>query len=169
MNSTLRLAAYCWFLLFAQSSLPQNPNVATKQPNLYAAALFASIAQMDKEWGRIDATPDNSIRTDYHHMIVKRSEMTEKLPDRAGDYQVEFLDPRELVERYRKLHKGFAILVIHPITNAGAALTVNIGLFWFSHKKTQSKYAFSDWSDVEFHYDCGSQEWVVSKVQVGGI
>jgi hypothetical protein len=167
MNSALRLAVYCSFLLIASSSLAQDFNVVTKQGNLYAAALFASMSQMDKEWGRIDATPNGSIRTDYHHMIVKKSEMTEKLPDRAGDYQIEVLDARELVERYRKLRKGFAILVIHPMKNEGAALTVNIGVFWFSHKKTQSSYAFADSSEVEFRYECEKRDWVVSKVQLG--
>ena len=169
MNSALRLAVYCLFLIVAPSSLPQDSKAVANQGNLYAAAVFASIVQMDKEWGHVNATPDDSIRTDYHHMIVKKSEMTEGLPDRAGDYQIEVLDPRELVERYRKVRKGFSILVMHPIKNQGAGLSVNIGIFWFSHKKAASSYSFSDSSDVEFRYDCEKQDWVVAKVRLGGI
>jgi hypothetical protein len=168
MNSALRLAVYFLFLLIASSSFPQDSSVVPKQGNLYAAALYASIAQMDKEWGHINATPDNSIRTDYHHMIVKKSEMTDKLPDHARDYQIEVLDPRDMVERYRKLRKSFAILVFHPMENEGAVLTVNIKLFWFSHKKTASSYVFSGSSDVEFRYDCEKKDWVVAKVQLAG-
>jgi hypothetical protein len=169
MNSAVRLAVSCSFLLIVPSGLPQNSNAVPRQGNLYASALFASIMQMDKEWGGIDNTPHDSLRTDYRHMIVKKSEMTEKLSDRVGDYQVEVLDPRELVERYRKLRKGFAILVMHPIKNEGAELAVNIKLFWFSHKKTQSSYVFDGSSDVEFRYDCEKRDWVVSKVKLGGI
>lgn len=170
MNSPLRFTVVCSFLLFASSTSPQEPGVVPKQDNLYAQALFSSMAQMDKEWGRHkDAAPEGSIRTDYHHMIVKKSEMTENLPDRAGDYQIEILDPRDLVERYRQLRKTFAILILHPIKNQGATLTVSIGVFWFSHKKTSSSYSFSDSSNVEFRYDCQQQQWAVSKVRLGGL
>lgn len=168
MNSALRFAVVCSFLLFTSSTSPQEPIVVPKQDNLYSQALFSSLAEMDKEWGHNDP-PEGSIRTDYHHMIVKKSEMTEKLPERAGDYQIEILDPRDLVERYRKLRKAFVILVLHPIANEGPTLTVNIGVFWFSHKKTASSYSFSDSSNVQFRYDCAKQEWVVSKVKLGGI
>lgn len=95
--------------------------------------------------------------------------MTERLPDHSGDYQVEVLDARELAERYRNLGKSFSILVFHPMKNEGAALTINIKVFWFSHKKTSSSYVFTNSSDVEFRYDCGKQDWVVSKVKLGGI
>lgn len=169
MNSALRWAVCFSVLVIASSDIPQDTNIPPKQDNLYAAALFASLRQMDKEWGHSNAVPDNSVATDYHHMIVKRSEMTEKVPDRAGDYQVEVLGPRELVERYRNLGKSFAILVFHPMTNQAAALTVNLKLFWFSHKKTTSSYVFVNSSDVEFRYDCGKQDWVVSKVKLGHI
>ncbi|HLW54341.1 MAG TPA: hypothetical protein VKW06_16005 [Candidatus Angelobacter sp.] len=169
MSFALRLAVFCSLLIVSPSSLPQNSNAAPRQDNLYAAALYASIAQMDKEWSRVDKTPEDSIPTDYRHMIVKKSEMAEKLPDRAGDYQIEVLDPRELVERYRKLRKGFAILVFHPMKNEGTALTVNIKVFWYSHKRTASSYIFSGSTDVEFRYDCEKRDWVISKVQLSGV
>lgn len=168
MNSALRWALCFPVLVIPPLCISQDTNAAPKQDNLYAAALFASLRQMDKEWGDNTATPKDSIAADYHHMIVKRSEMAEKLPDHAGDYQVEILDARELVERYRKLRKSFAILVFHPMTNEGAALTIDIKVFWFSHKKTASSYVFANSSDVEFRYDCKKQDWVVSKVKLGG-
>lgn len=169
MTSALRSVVYGSLLVVASTSLCQESNVPAGQANLYGRALFAGIAEMDKEWGHINTTPDDSIRTDYHHMIVKRSEMTEGIPGRSGDYQAEFLDARELVARYRKMGKRFAILVLHPIKNDGPTLAVNIGVFWFSHKKTASSYAFSDWSDVEFRYDCEKRDWVIAKVKLGGI
>lgn len=165
MNRALRWAVY--LLVSLPVAVSQDTSVAPKQDNLYAAALFASLRQMDKEWGRSNKTPENSISPDYHHMIVKRSEMTERLPDHSGDYQVEVLDARELAERYRNLGKSFAILVFHPLKNEGAALTINIKVFWFSHKKTSSSYVFANSSDVEFRYDCAKQDWVVSKVKLG--
>jgi hypothetical protein len=30
-------------------------------------------------------------------------------------------------------------------------------------------YALSDWGDVEFRFDCETQEWIVADVKLGGI
>lgn len=166
MTLPVRWTVYCTIVLISRFSLAQNSGSAPKQDNLYAAALYASVAQMEKEWARTEHTPEDAIHPDYHHMIVKQSEMTEKLPVKAGDYEVEVLSPRELVERYRNSRKSFPILVLHPMENEGAALTVNIKLFRFSHKRTASSYVFAGSSDVEFRYDCEKNEWVVAKVQL---
>jgi hypothetical protein len=154
----------------------QQPNTTSEESNLYARALSVTVEEMEKSWGGIDETccvsslRKTRIRTDYHHLIVeKRDPITEGLPARFGDHAIEYLDVGELSARYRKLRKEFAILRINPMRNSGSGLKIQIGVYWFRSNKNHVYYAFSDWSDVEFRYDCENQKWVISEVKLGGI
>jgi hypothetical protein len=54
--------------------------------NLYAVALFVSLAEMEKSWGEIDDSDGGSrVRTDYHRMPVEKDpEITDHLPAQFG-------------------------------------------------------------------------------------
>ena len=39
---------------------------------------------------------------------------------------------------------------------------------WISYKKGRLQLGLSDWSNVEFHYDCDKQQFVVSSVKLAG-
>ena len=156
-------------LLLMCSQIAISQETPRNQQNLYATALFASLDKMAKDWGGINDASDHTIRTDYHRMIVEKDDVTESLPDSLGEYRVDYLDEDELVARYRKLRKEFAVLRIHPIKNEGAKFRINIALYWFSYKKETLNYALSDWSDVEFHYDCEKKKWMIDEVKLGGV
>lgn len=139
--------------------------------NLYYRALFASLDKMDREWGKIDDSVTGSrIRTDYHNMVVEKNRnITEGMPSELGDYRVEYLEPRELIDRYKERRKEFAILVAYPMVNEGERLEIIFNVYWVSYKKSRLNYALSDWSKVYFRYECDKREYVVDEVKLGGI
>jgi hypothetical protein len=158
-------------LLLAVPAFPQEGGAPAKGDNLYSAALFASIVEMEKSCGYIDDSIGGSrVRTDYRHTLVEKDpEITDRLPSQLGDYRVEYLDKRAQIDRYKKLRKAFPILRIHPMQNEGARLELEVSVSYLTHQKRRWLYGVSDWSDVEFQYDCGKQKFVVSAVKLGGI
>lgn len=156
--------AFVTVFVCAQSSPSE-----TNDTNLYSVALKTSILQMEKDWGHIDDS-SSGVRTDYRHMIVQKApSITEGLPTEFENHFVEYLDYQALVDRYRKLGKPFAVLEIHPMQNEGKTLKISVVVYWTSYKKGRFLRGVSDWSDVEFQYDCDKQQFVVSSVKLGGI
>jgi hypothetical protein len=157
-------------LLCALSAFAQTNDASVKKDNLYSIALFASISEMEKQWDHIDDSWGGRKRTDYRNILVEKDpDITGDLPLKLGDHQIEYLDYKAMIDRYKNLRKEFSILHIYPIHNDGAQLKIHITVFWFSYKKGRLDYALSDWSDVEFRYDCAKQSYVISTVKLGGI
>jgi hypothetical protein len=148
---------------FLSSSTTAQTTKPLTETNLYYRALFASLDKMDREWGRQG-------RTDYRNMIVQKNrDITGGLPSQLGDYRVEYLEPQELIDRYKKLRKEFAILVAYPMVNEGERLEITFNVYWISYKKRSLGYALSDWSKVYFRYECDKREYVIDEVKLGGI
>ena len=168
---TILLAALVGFTSIYSSA--QSSPSDSNDNNLYSIALKASILQMDKEWGHLGHSAlDDEIRvpTDYRHMIVrKNSIITDDLPTTFENHSVEFLDDQELVERYRKLKKSFAVLELAPMRNHGGVLKVVVSTYWFDYKESRMEFGYSDWSSVVFRYDCGLGAFVIDSVKLGGI
>lgn len=141
------------------------------EDNLYSMGLFASISQMERTSGHIDDSKGrNAVRTDYRHMYVEKDPpITDRLPSNFGDYRVEFLDLKAQADLYKKVRKEFALLKIYPIQNLGPRLELTINVYYFSFRKHKWTYGLSDWSTVEFRFDCDKQKFVVSSVKLGGI
>lgn len=169
MNGITRLTCCCFALVVSSSLGLSQPNPGTDQPNLYSMALFASIDEMSRQLGHIDDSYGNRIRTNYRHRIVEKTQITEKLPDRSGEYEIEYLDVRELIDRYHKLRKEFAILVVFPMTNEGTHLKIGINIYWFEYKHRKERYGLEGGSEAEFHYDCEKQAWVLDYVKLWGV
>jgi hypothetical protein len=159
------LALLCSSLVLSQSSAkPAN------QDSLYALALFSSLEKMQTEWGMIDDTFENRIKTNYHEMpVLKDPRITDDLPLQHGEYRVEFMDYSALKERFERLHKEFRVMEISPIKNKGSVLIIQISVSVFSYHKGKYMFAFSDWSDVEFRFDNIQQKFIVSNIHLGGI
>jgi hypothetical protein len=158
-------------LLCALTGSPKDGQTPAKKDNLYSVALFASLSEMEKSWGHFDDSEDGStIRTDYRHVPVEKDpEITDGVPAQQGDYQVEYLNSREQRDRYKKLRKRFAILKIRPMQSDGSRLKIQVSVSYLTYEKHKFMYEVSDWSDVEFRYDCEYQKFVVSSVKLGGI
>jgi len=167
---TVPLAAFI-ALITAFVSAQSKPSEKQNENNLYSIALKASILQMEKSWGHIDdSVAGEDIRTDYRHMIVEKDPLiTEGLPTEFENHSVEYLDNQGLSERYRKLGKSYAVLVIHPMQNEGNTLKIAVVVYWVSYKRNRLQLGLSDWSNVEFSYDCDKQQFVTSSVKLGGI
>jgi hypothetical protein len=151
------------------SAHAQTTSSQAADQNLYWLALKASILQMENEWGHIKDSV-GEVQTDYRHMIVEHDPIiTDALPTQFDGHVVEYLDDAGLTERYRKLGKSYATLRIRPIQNDGATLKIGISVYWVSYRKQGLLFELSDWSDVEFRYDCDKQHFVISSVKLGGI
>jgi hypothetical protein len=148
---------------FGLASPGQEGGSQSKPDNLYSVALFASIAEMDKSWSRFS-------RNDYHNMVVEKDPgITPELPSQVGEYRVEYLDVRGLIDRCKKARKEVPLLKIWPIQVSGAELKITINLDYLTYRKRRVFYAVSDWSEVTFRFDSQRQEFVLSGVKLGGI
>jgi hypothetical protein len=158
-------------IFFGVAASAQTGAAPAKEDNLYSKALQASLSEMEKSWGQIDDSEGGrGIRTDYHHVLVEQvPDITDGLPSQFGEYHVEYLDQQAQIERYRKLRKQFSILRIHPIEDEGSRLKIVVSDSYLTYKNNRVMYGVSDWSSVEFRYDCATQSFVISKVKLGGI
>lgn len=159
-------------LLLIPYCVPACPqgNTPAKEDNLYSQALFASIAQMDKSWGHIDDSYGGRLRTDYHHVRVRKDpRITDALPSEVNGYQVEYLDFQAIADKYKALKRGFSVLELSPMQNNGAELKINITVSYVEFRKGKMLFAVSDWSNVTFDYDPEVQKFVISKLELGGI
>jgi hypothetical protein len=150
---------------------PQEKAAAAKEENLYSKALFASIAEMEKSYGHTDDSVSGTrIRTDYHHMFVEKDVgITNDLPEQFGEYRVEYLDTENQIAKCKELRKPFPILKIQPMKSEGARLKIQVTVYWAEYKKSKLNFGLSDWSDVEFRFNCETQSFVISNVKLGGI
>jgi hypothetical protein len=166
---TVQLAAV--ILLVAVFGPAQSNQSEPHGDNLYSLALETSILEMEKEYGHIDDTElGERTRTDYRHMIVEQDPLiTKGLPTQFENHFVEYLDSKVLVERYKKSGKSYATLVIQPMQNEGKTLKIAVVVYWISLRKGHLQLGLSDWSNVEFHYDCDKQQFIVSSVKLDGI
>jgi len=132
--------------------------------NPYSVALVASVLQMEKVWGNVH----NGM--DYSHLIVHKSpDITDDLPTQFDKHSVNYLDSKMLIERYRALNKAFPVLEVSPIQVDGSRLKVTVTVSWFSYEHRQLRFGVSDWSNVEFTYDCGQEKFVLQSVKLGGV
>jgi hypothetical protein len=158
------------FLTFAFPVIPQERKTPSKEDNLYSMALFTSITEMDKSWDHMDDSDGKTVRTDYHNMTVEQDPtITKELPSQFGDYRLTYLDASNQIAKYQTVGKAFSILRIHPMQNDGARLEIQVSVYYFSYEKRRLAYALSDWSTVEFRFDCEKQKFLISSVKLGGI
>jgi hypothetical protein len=73
------------------------------------------------------------------------------------------------VERYEKLGEVVCNSGHSTHSNEGATLKIVVVVYWVSYSKHRLQLGLSDWSDVEFRYDCDKQQVVVSSVKLGGV
>lgn len=157
------------FVLTAHVAIAQTPSASAKD-DLYSLALQASILQMEKEWGHLGPSAFEGIPPDYHRMIVQKDpSITDKLPTDFEGRSIEYLDNQQLIDRYRRLNRPFETLRVGPIRNEGAVLRIVVSTYWVSYKKHRLLFGYSDWSDVEFRYDCEHGTFVIASVKLGGI
>jgi hypothetical protein len=157
-------------LLGSVYAAPQNTSSYAKENVLYLMALQASIIEMEKQWGYIDDSFGSRERTDYKHMIVvSNPEITDGLPTQFEGHQIEYLIDQALIDKYKRTGKEFSVLEVHPVHTDGSFLRIEISLSWFSSREGRLEFALSDWSDVEFAFDCTNHAYIISSVKLGGI
>jgi hypothetical protein len=155
---------------YAAQARSQAATETGKGNDLYATALIASITEMEKQWGNLDDSNGDRIRTDYKHMIVEENpDLTDGLPTEFGPNRVDYLSDRALIGRYKAQKKKFLILVIHPIKTDGSLLTIGISMHWVSYRKGRLLFEIEGGSEVTSALNCGSETYKVSSVKLSGI
>jgi hypothetical protein len=158
------------FVISAHTATSQTASLPAND-DLYSLALQASILQMEREWGHLGRSAlEEGIPTDYRHMLVRKDPIiTDGLPTVFENHSIEYLDDQELIDHYRKLNNSFLVLKIAPIRNQDNVLKIVVSTYWFTYKKRRLQFAYSDWSDVEFRYDCKQGAFAITSVKLGGI
>ena len=140
------------------------------EEDIYSRAVAAAVDEMTQQWGQMD---DSSLgtraRTDWRNLVVAKSETTADLRTRFDAFNLLCLDAGELVERYKKLRRPFSILEVRPARIDGERIRVHVAMNWFSCEKRKLCYAISDWANVYFRLDSAKHQYVVDKVELGGI
>jgi len=54
--------------------------------------------------------------------------------------------------------KPYSVLEIHPLQNKGPLMEITVSLSYLSYKRGRLMLAVSDWSGVEFRFDCQAQK-----------
>ena len=168
--SKLKQILPIFWLLFTYPLFPQ-ANSQIDENNIYAVALTSGLEEMTRQYSHInDGIPGETIRTDYNNMIVKRDDfITSHLPSAHGNCNIEYLDDKQLIERYKKVKLDYPVLVIRPAVVKEARLAVTITVYWVSYKKGMLRFALSDWSITYFRFDCEKRAFIQDKVKLGGI
>ena len=132
----------CCIWLITVSAVAQMASSQPPDQNLYAVALKASILTMEKEWGHIKDNPGQS-QTDYGHTVVEKDTLiTDALPTTFEGHVVEYLDDQAQIQRYNRLGESYAILKVQPIQNDGAALKINVLVYWISYRSIGFNMSF---------------------------
>jgi hypothetical protein len=102
-------------------------------------------------------------------IVISNPEITDRLPTQFEAHHVDYLDDQALIDRFKMLRKEFSVLEIHPIHADGPSLRIEVSVSWFSYRKGRLNFGMSDWSDVEFAFDCATRAYTISSVKLGGI
>ncbi len=100
---------------------------------------------------------------------MENSNITDSLPVRYGDFQIEYLNSIKLANKYKHNKKEIYLLVIKPIKNDGNKLIIGISGFYYRYKNKVSSYSVEGGGNVKFVYDCNSNSFVIEKVDLFGI
>ena len=167
----MKTLAVAVFAILMTVFAPAQSDRSGTEDNLYSVALKASILQMEKDYGKMDDTVlGERVRTDYRHMTVQEDPLiTKGLPTEFEDHAVEYLGNPALIARCHRLGKPYSTLVIRPMKNEGKLLKSAVVVYWVSYKNNRLQLALSDWSNVEFQYDCDKQQFIMSSVKLEGI
>ncbi len=97
MHATKSWSAFVLILMvFVVPTSSQETSEANE--SLYSLALGAGVDQMQKQWGYIDDGDRGRIRTDYHHLIVRKNpEITDDLSSQSDQFRFEYLDDAALL------------------------------------------------------------------------
>jgi hypothetical protein len=158
-------------LVSATSALGEERRSSGTSDDLYSQGLFASLRKMESQWGRFDDTVLGTVhRTDFQNMVVERNPaITDDLPNSMGKFRVEYLSSQGLIERYEKLGKPFAFLIVRPMKVEGEFLRITFSMYWLTFEKGAPLYGLSDLSNVYFRFDCTGRKYVLDRVELRSI
>jgi hypothetical protein len=156
ISSLIFLFSLCVLNVFSQSK-----DAPSTVSNLYARALSACLAKELEEYGKLGT------RADYENWVVERNiHLTDNLPTRFGNIEVEYLDSETLRERYQKTRKKIQVLSLRPMKNEGTTLIVSIANYWFSYTKKSYNYGLEGGCTVNFDFDSSQNDFALTKINL---
>jgi hypothetical protein len=170
MSKYKQVLPFFW-LLFVCPSHPQADNQIDKN-DIYAIGLMSGLEAMSKEYSHIDmGIPGQRQRIDYKHIIVRMDYITGRFSSilKSDKYKIEYLNDKQLIERYKKVKLEYPVLMIQPAEVEGNRLAVTLTLYWMSYKKGNLQFGLSDSCTTYFRFDCEKREFILDEVKLGGM
>lgn len=112
--------------MFSQTNKP-SPDI-----NVYRDALLASLDKMEKSWGA--EFRDANVQSQF--------ELTDDSATQLGEHRVEYLGYQDMIAKYKKLHKEFNILIVHPMKLEEGKLKIGISFHSYIYKKKVHGFQF---------------------------
>ena len=97
--------------------------------------------------------------------VLRDSDSVAILPAKMGSANIEYLDPKAIAVRYRRLAKELAILEILPIRNAGDMLIVNCAEYKAAIRKRRLVLSVTGGYIVHWRLDCSTGEYATVNVE----
>ena len=95
--------------------------------------------------------------------------MTEKLPTRFGNVEVEYLGRAELTKLYRRTGQRINVLVLRPMLTDSMTLVINITEYWYSYNKNSNTYEMEGGCAISFRQNSNGNEFEIKKVDLWGV
>jgi hypothetical protein len=97
--------------------------------------------------------------------VLRDSDSVAILPAKMGSANIEYLDPKAIAVRYRRLAKELAILELLPIRNASDMLIVNCAEYKAAIRKRRLVLSVTGGYIVHWRLDCSTGEYATVNVE----
>ena len=107
---------------------------------------------------------------DYKHVLVYKDQSVQaEYPKMFEGRRFDYLTSSEILSRRRAIKKDFALLIIRPARVEKGRLKIVIAQDWIGMDHGHLAIQISDWAAVFFRFDCGTAEFKLDEVKLGGI
>lgn len=142
---------------------------ASSTLDIYSKSLIEVSKQMEKEWGGLRPS-ETQEPLDYKHVLVSKDQSVQaEYPETLEGRRFQYLTSTELLARRKAAKKDFAVLIVRPATVEKGRVKVVVSQDWIGIDHGHLLIGVSDWGVVFFRFDCGTGDFKLDEVKLGGI
>jgi hypothetical protein len=154
-------------LTLASAASGQGPSSTTL--DIYSTSLIEASKQMEKEWGHQRGS-ETQAPLDYKHVLVSKGQSVQaEYPETLEGRRFQYLTDPELLARRKAAKRDFAVLIVNPAIVEKGRVKVVVSQDWIGIDHGRLAFGVSDWGAVFFRFDCGTGDFKLDEVKLGGI
>ena len=154
ISSLFVISLVLFFSMLGEIVAQTKDNVSLYQLSLVAYA--EAKAEQGVTYNKI-MVMDNNVLHDSH--------VAETFPTKIGSSTIEYLTRESIVERYKKVGKGFPIVEILPLRNSRGLLIVGCAEYRADVRHGKLILGAFGGYEVHWRYDCSKDEYVKVKIE----